>query len=236
LTVTGYYATIYLVYITQRLLLFTITKMAHSHNTPPPAEAPDRDPALLELAVWQEVVAAEKAIGTYPMHDEVPVLDNEFNLSNPKEAALASGFRRGRQILQAVSYGHKYWEMEYGLGNNGLGLQLDDEAFKGKHEGIKQGTGTLLQLVILSRVPVTPLENDEHWSLPTEEDLMRVKDELREELGVVEAHAKIWASVDAPTYPPEFPGVDDKVLIEAITAGKVAIGNLEQPDPQCWRP
>jgi hypothetical protein len=166
-----------------------------------------------------------------PGDDNLPLVET-WQATNPKEAALAAGFRRGRQVLQGVSYGHSYWEME-----TGLDLHLDDEAMSGKHEGVKLGTKRLLQLVILSRAPLSPPEVEgDAWYLPTFLDIEQVKKEVREELGVAEEHKRIWESENPPAFPPEFPGIDDKAIVDAIISGKLTIGNPDEPNAQCWRP
>jgi hypothetical protein len=207
--------------------------MAQNHDSAPQVETSERRPEELARSVWEEVRVSDEVVSPVSLNrggDALPLIES-WQTANPKEAALATGFRRGRQVLQGISYGHSYWQME-----NGLDLQLDDEAMAGKHDGVKLGTERLLQLVILSRAPLSPPEMEsDNWYLPTFRDIDHVKQEIREKLGIAEEHKRIWESENPPTYPPEFPGVDDTAIVDAIVSGKLTIGNPDEPDAQCWR-
>jgi hypothetical protein len=201
-------------------------------RAPQPATT-ERPPEELATSIWEEVYAADEVVrpATLMLGDEDLPLVESWQTSNSKEAALAAGFRRGRQILQGSSYGRKYWEME-----DGMDIVIDDSVAAGQHEGVNLGTKKLLQLVILSRVALTPVERDDHWHLPTFQDIQKVKQEVREELGVAEEHKRIWESEDAPMYPPEFPGIDGAATINAIVSGQLSVGRPEEPEAHYWQP
>ncbi len=207
--------------------------MPHKHDAAPQVETPERHPGKLAKSIWEEVLAADEVIRPVTLRagdDDLPLVES-WQTSNPKEAALAAGFRRGRKLLQAISYGHSYWEME-----NGLEIELNDETLSSQHEVVKLGTKRLLQLAILSRVPLTPLETDAHWRLPTFQDIQQAKQEIREELGVTEAYKEIRGGENPPMYPPDFPGISDTAIVDAIVSGKLAMGNSGDPEAQYWRP
>lgn len=175
-------------------------------------------------ALWQEVISTEHTIGTFPGMTPVE-LNTAWDLSDPKQLALAEAFRRGRTVMQAISYGHNYWELEHGLR-----YLVDGSVFKGRHGAIRLGTQRLLQLGVLSRVGVELV--DETWSMPPIGEIGTVKGQMRRELGVEEAYQ---TAVREGTRVAEFPGVNDEVVVDAILTGRLTVGNPDQPDPVCWR-
>lgn len=164
-------------------------------------------------AIASEVNAADKAIGS--IHRLI--LTDGWDMDKMRESDLALGFLRGRTILQAISYGRNYWEVEYGLGIE-LGQRPETE-----HPGVTVGTRRLGQLATLSRVPINPV--GEQWSLPSLADIIASKRQLREELGIASS-----------TNTSDFSGLVYDSFIDAIIAGEVAIGNPQQPVAQCYRP
>lgn len=171
-----------------------------------PAFQPERDHEILRQIIARECRTSDDALGTFPGTHEVCMLD-DWQQDNPAEAALAQGFFRGRKLLQAVSYGHTYWRVEYGLG-----VELDDH-FAGQHPTIVAGTKRLFQLVLLSKAAV---EVRGDWTLPTIESLQESDAELCRELGIDEA-ARFGGRG-------RFPGVGYDELVEAILAGRVRVG------------
>lgn len=196
------------------------------HNVAP---QPERSIEQLRYSVWEEVLENDKTIATFPQHNPVlPV--SSWQRGNSKEAALATGFVRGRKVMQAIAYGHDYWEIEYGMGIT-LG-----EVPANQHEGITLVTRRLFQLAVLSRASVAPYDSDSHWALPTFGDIVEAKSAVREELGVTGAFEASVRDPNMPLYIPDFPGIDGAALANAIVTGQLTIGNPEQPEVECWVP
>lgn len=175
----------------------------------------------LRTCLWDEVIAADGSIDSFPGDREEQVLDG-WGVDHDS----AQAFKRGRQILQAISYGKKYWTDTYSL------IHLtDDEAFIGEPEGVQLGTERILQLILLSRVPVHAV--NETWALPDPRTVAREIDIVRAELGVAEEFRRRVA--DGEQNPPAFPGIDDEHILKAILDGHLRVGNPEQPEVACWQ-
>lgn len=169
-------------------------------------------------ALWFETSLADRINGTPPW-DSVVELNDRWDITDPFQHRLARGFMIGRRALQAVSYGHNYWPVEYDL------IDLVDPApFTEKHPGIRIGTERLLQLVILSRAGVEAV--DDNWSLPQRDSIKKVMGEMVTELGIV----------PSDTNDIMFPGLDDSRLAAAILDGTLRVGDDSRPEPRFFNP
>jgi len=186
--------------------------MVDKHDIMP---QPERSPLEMRRSIAGEVAAADEAIGSDLGLYRVAEIDS-WQASHPREANFSQGFRRARTILQAISYGHNY----YWAGN--YGLQVDTGT--GPATGSDTATVRLVQLVVLSRVPVIRQPNS-HWSLPDPANIRASKKQLRRELGLP-------TTLDNA----DFSAISYSTIVDTIIAGEVPIGNPEQPEVQCWRP
>jgi hypothetical protein len=158
------------------------------------------------------------------MHNRVPILaDWDTDID------MAMAFNRARTVLRAISYGHEHWAAEYGLK-----ITVDNEALVDRHATVKAGTRRLLQLVALSRVIVEPV--DPVWSMPNRRAVREVLAEMREELGVTNEYQRQLQDRSLPSWSiPDFPGLNDKHIVQAILDGRLSVGNPEQPEAVCWQ-
>jgi hypothetical protein len=141
---------------------------------------------------------------------------SHWNRDHPGEAWLGRAFLRGRIVIQALSYGHTYWEGEVGL-TNLVDPQTESDP------GTRVVAHRLLQLVNLSRTGVYPF--DQTWNLPTPLDVRQTTQQMRTELGI---HGN--------TKPPsQFPGITLEHIMDSIVTGQLRMGNIDQPDVVCWQ-
>lgn len=199
-----------------------------------PSSQPERTQEEQSLSIWKEVLKSSDALRGSPFLD--PVESEESWLQgNEKEAQLAQGFQRGRAILQTVAYGHSYWEIETGLGL----ITLDEEATADLHPGVQEAFKRLIQLVILSRAA---LSDHDGWRLPDGHELIQIKEQIKDELGLMHAHeALVREYTEAGRTKevfgiPDFLGCDDKMFVDAILSGQVRVGNPEDPEAENLTP
>lgn len=180
-------------------------------------------------AIWAEVLASSNDhIGTPRPFEEIPQV-SDWDMADPWESHLGHSFRRGRTVLEAVSYDSQYWATHYCL--NRL---VDKEASPTLHAGLLLATKQLLQLVVFSRLTVTTV--DPHWNMPNLGDVFSTLVEMRTELGVTKE--ALHAAYQEHSYwtTPAFPGVTETSVVDRVMSGQVRVGNAEQPIPVLYRP
>lgn len=194
--------------------------MSTSHENHPNRKEEHAD---LQAALWREVRASESTMYTNPAL-YVPVHSPDWGFHTDK----ARAFQRARTIFQAVTHHSTYWELDYGLSVRPDSKALPEETRRAR-------TARLLQLVALSRVRVEPVSAD--WNMPSRQDVSEVVEEMREETGVAEEYLRRRQDPNIKKFSvPDFPGLNDELLAEAILDDQLRVGNPEQPQVVCWRP
>jgi hypothetical protein len=112
--------------------------MTEPHEPYPPSVESYPD---TQRCIWREVGLAEDVLNTEPQDTEVLPLSDWG-----EDSDMATAFQRGRTIMQALAFGHRYWASE-----NRLSLHMDDTVFADQSDLARTGTARLLQLVALSR-------------------------------------------------------------------------------------
>lgn len=185
-----------------------------------------------EALVWREVNLSDEVLGIHLL--DSPPLDQPQSAWDTvglgdRGPELGRAFLRARRIFNVITYGRNYWHTEFGLL-----YQMDEAAFVGKHPVIKEATQRLLDLVILSRAPVVKF--DDQWNLPEPDNLRHTMTEVRDELGATEAYERLAVAKGRHLFIPDFPGISDTHVVDGILAGRVRMGNSEQPEPVLWQP
>jgi hypothetical protein len=83
--------------------------------------------------IWREVGLAETEMHTEPQDTEILPLP-DWGEDND----MATAFHRARTVMQALSFGHRYWASE-----NRLSLRMDDTAFANRSDLTRVGTARL---------------------------------------------------------------------------------------------